>query len=72
MYAASTDTRSSPESTTYEWGLDQDPGWMMHSAAALCLSSTEAGPLNRTNEWFLKGAICEIDEATSPVQANHQ
>ena len=29
------------------------------------------GTLNRTNEWFMKGAICEIDEATSPVQAGH-
>ena len=72
MYAASTDTRSSPENTTYEWGLAQDPGWMMHLAAALCLSSTGASTLNRTNEWFLKGAIREIDEAASPVQADHQ
>ena len=30
------------------------------------------GTLNRTNEWFMSGAVCEIDEAASPVQANHQ
>lgn len=42
MYAASTDTRSSQENTTSEWGLGQDPGWMMHLAAALCPSSTGA------------------------------
>jgi hypothetical protein len=40
MYAASTDTRSSPENTTSEWGLGKDVGQITHSAEALCLSST--------------------------------